>query len=310
MRFVIPVGAWQGIASVLRNCGHQVIAWDPATKPTFDLFREEKFDFVFEHVGDIDRAMLKNLKANKGVRLVLWVSEGGQVGEQEVVESLLNEGLDLGTVFVDGVDDAKGYQWEAVGVGVVYLPPAADTFAFPLGKAVARFGCDLALHAHYRPALHAPWLHQVCHPDSGLNVRLFGKGWPYHQYLGEVNHADLPSLYASAKVCPHFADEDRDRPFNVAAAGGFCLSLANKALDDLLEGHLPMARTPAEFLTLLRYFAAESAVRERYAKDMRKYVLLDHTYFHRTVDLCRGLGLEQEAMRVRQAKNEALQGQF
>jgi spore maturation protein CgeB len=146
----------------------------------------------------------------------------------------------------------------------------------------------------------------LCHPSSGLKVRIYGnQHWPVQQYVGLAAEEDVKDIFASALVCPNVSEPHSteygfdvvERPFKVALAGGFCISdhVDSLVQDVFKHGEVLTASTPEDFRERIHHFVKHPEERLPYIEDAREAVLRGHTYWHRVATMLQALGLDAEA---------------
>lgn len=114
---------------------------------------------------------------------------------------------------------------------------------------------------------------------SGIRLRLIGP-WPYlpeaHPLRAFVEdrcvpNAELPQLYASAKICLNFfrrhlyAESLGPRTYELAACGAFQLSDDRAELEEIFNGTIPTFETAAQLEGMIRHFLAHDDERRELA---------------------------------------------
>lgn len=327
-----------GWGRVFRALGHNFLFWNPQTKSAFDVFSEFEPDVYIGTTYELDRAVYKNVASRPHMRVALYASAWGPyldgvdptkypvvvAGEQEkaTVERLKKETGRPDFVFIH----AHGHWlegtmsgWAATGVPYLGVLNAADTFLYLNPPRRPELACDVGFvggYWGYKARNLDRFLLPLCHPSSGLSVKVFGnQPWPVHQYLGRVDDFTAASLFPSAAVCPNVSEPHStdlgwdviERPFKVLCAGGVCVSdYVAEARDLFAEGELPMAKTPREFEDLVRTAVDFPETSARLAAEGRKKVLAEHTYWDRVAQLWTGLGMADEAARTLAMKQRVL----
>lgn len=325
-----------GWARVFAACGHQFMFWRPNVKPAMDMFAEFEPDLFIGTTYDLDRAMFKCIATRPQMKVALFGSAWGDavkdidrakypivvVNEQEkaTIEALKKQTGKPDYVFIHVTNrylEGTMGGWREIGVTPYGVLNAADTFVYGLGKSRNDLRCDLAFVGGYWPYKARnidKCILPLCHPSTGLNVKIFGNSpWPVHQYLGLIDDNDVRDLFASATVSPNMSEPHStdlgwdivERPFKVLSSGGFCVSdYVEEAREVFTENELPMAKTPAKFIELVRHFIANPDARTSYMEAGRAKVLASHTYFDRVAQMLVNLGLTDEAMNVMKKKEE------
>jgi hypothetical protein len=244
--------------------------------------------------------------------------------EKRLVEKLKKETGRPDFVFIHAHDkwlEGTMSGWRDIGIEPVGILNAADTFDYLGGQVRPELVCDVAFVGGYWPYKARNlnnYILPLCHPDSGLNVKVFGNSpWPTEKYLGGIENHDVRDLFVSATVCPNVSEPHStdlgwdviERPFKVLAAGGFCVSdYVPEARDLFTEEELPMAESPSQMAGMIRHFVECPELRQRFIDAGRRKVLLDHTYFDRVTLMFDHLGLPTESTRVLKVKGELLKG--
>jgi hypothetical protein len=328
-----------GWGRVFKACGHEFTFWKQST-PAFDAFSKVEPDLFIGTTYDLDRATIKNIVSRPNMKVILFASAWGPylkdvdlkkyplvvVSEQEkkLVEKLKKETGKPDFVFIHAHDrwlEGTMSGWRDIGVEPVGVLNAADTFDYLGGVARPELACDVAFVGGYWPYKAGnlnKYILPLCHPDTGLNVKLFGNSpWPVHQYLGGIENSDVRDLFASAAVCPNVSEPHStdlgwdviERPFKVLAAGGFCISdHVEEARDLFTDLELPMAASPAHLEQMIRYYLDHPETRAKHVEAGRHKVLLEHTYFDRVCQFFDHLGMPKESANVLRVKGELLKG--
>lgn len=200
--------------------------------------------------------------------------------------------------------------WKETGVPYHGILNAADTFMYTGGTRREEFACDVGFVGGYWPYKARNldrFILPLCHPSAGLKVKIFGnQPWSVAQYLGMLKDEQTKDLFVSAKVCPNVSEPHStefgydivERPFKVAAAGGFCISDYVEGMNDIFaEDEMPMFKTPSEFADAIRFYAQSPELRQEIAERAKRKVLTRHTYFHRVTEMFVALGMLEEAER-------------
>lgn len=318
-----------GWARCFAAAGHQVAVWDASKKSAFDAFGEYEPDLFLGTTFELDNATEKCIRARHHMKVVLYASAFGHLiksmdlqqypivaitdGEKRRIEKLKRETgkpdfvhLHVPPSYLESVLGG----WREIGVTPIGILNGADTFAYSGGERREEYACDVAFVGGfwgYKSKNLSPYMLPLCHTDSPLKVRIMGnQPWPITQYVGTVREEEVRHVFASARVAPnvtephgtnHFSDLV-ERLFKVPIAGGLVVSDAALGLDEVFgKGVIPSVDTPAKFREMVRYYAREASDQERniIKQRQRLEVLSRHTYFHRTFQVFRELGLQREA---------------
>lgn len=339
-----PAFVRNGWRKVFQALGHQWRFWEPGKEPAFDVFNDYEPDVYLGTTYELDRATYKCLATRPEMDVALFASAWGPYlkdvdlhkyplvvtteEEKRLVERLKRETGHPEFVFIHAHGrwlEGTMSGWGEIGVPYHGILNAADTFTYFPGTSRPELACDAAMCGGwwpYKARNLEKFILPLCHPRSGLNVKLFGSSpWPAAQYLGPLSQDDERDLYDSATVClnvsePHSTDPGMgwdviERPFKVLAAGGFCVSdHVEEARDLFTEDQLKTARTPDEYEALVRYYVAHPEKRAQVAEAGRREVLLNHTYFDRVAEIFGHLGMESERAQCLLVKADSLAGEM
>lgn len=326
-----------GWGRVFTALGHEFRFWSPDNKPAFDVFNEFEPDIYLGTTYECSRAVAKCIAARPHMKVALYASAWGPY--------LKDVDLKQYPIVVAGEDEKKNISllkqmtgkpdfvfihahgpwlegtmsgWKEAGVPYHGVLNAADTFVYLNGRARPGLKCDVAFvggYWGYKARNLDRYILPLCHPSSGLDVKLFGnQPWPVHQYLGVIDDALVKDLFASAVVCPNVSEPHStdlgwdviERPFKVLAAGGFCISDHVEEAVALFGDDLVFARTPVELEELVRYYVRHPEEREKHIAAGRRRVLMEHTYFDRVAEMFDHFGMETERARCLRLKAEHL----
>lgn len=330
-----------GWKRVFEACGHSWSWHDPNREPTFDAFRRSEPDVFLGTTYGLARAHVKCLRARPHVKVGLFASAWGpmsdavdpvkhpivRVGEDEkyFVGGMIEELGKPEVVFVHVTEgrflEGTMSGWRSIGATPMGLMNAADTFAYWPDAVDPALVCDVAMcggYWEYKARNLDAYVLPMCHPGSGLDVKLFGRSpWPTHRYLGRLSEDEERRLYASARVCvnvsePHSTDLGWDvieRPFKTLACGALVVAdYVEEATEVFNDGEVAFARSPGEMRELVEHYARRPEDGAEMRRRGRAKVLASETYFDRVAKLLNGLGLPDEAAGVTARKNELLAG--
>lgn len=327
-----------GWGRALAACGHEFRFWNREQKNAHDIFSEYNPDWFIGTTYDLDRAQVKCIAARPQMKVTLFASAWGPYltdldlkqyplvvtseEEKRTVERLKQETGKPDFVFIHAHDrwlEGTMSGWKEVGVDYHGILNGADTFLYLGGQRRDDLVCDVGFVGGrwpYKARNIDHYLLPLCHPSTGLNVKIFGHGqWPVAQYMGQCSNEDARDLFVSATVCPNISEPHStdcgwdlvERPYKILAGGGFCLS------DHVAEGRqlfsaneLLMAQSPAEFRSMVEHFVRHPDERLPYMRAGQRAVLLDHTYFDRVIQFFDLLGMSREASHVRSVKAEVV----
>ena len=327
-----------GWGHAFRACGHDFRFWKPETKSIMDAMAEFEPDIFLGTTYGVDRAMEKCIAARPRMKVGLFASAWGPyladvdlkrypivvAGEQEkvIIERLKRTTGRPDFVFIHVTDkylDGTMGGWRGIGVNPIGVLNAADVLVYYSSAPRIDLTCDVTFVGgrwNFKARNIDPYILPLCHPSSGLSVKIFGNTtWPVAQYLGNIEDGLVKHLFASATVCPNVSEPHStglgfdviERPFKVLSSGGFCVSdYVDEAREIFGESELVMCKTAAEFHQTIRHFVAHPAERLPYMVAGRNKVLESHTYFDRVSQFFTGFGLNAEAQAILRRKQEIL----
>ena len=127
---------------------------------------------------------------------------------------------------------------------------------------------------------------------------VYGNGWGGHDRFGRnwkgfVQYNELPAVYAATRVVIDDAVNDITKPwgsvnsrvFDALASGALVITNDVKGSNEIFGGKLPAYKTPEELQSLLELYLGNENTRLALVADLRKTVLENHTYNHRTCQL-------------------------
>lgn len=327
-----------GWARAFQAAGHDFKFWVPEGKSAFDAFSEYQPDIFLGTTYDLDRATAKCIALRPQMKVALFASAWGeridgldlkryplvvaQPEEKALLERLKGECGKPDFVFIHVTNkylEGTMGGWRSIGVEPVGVLNAADTFDYLDGQYRPELACDVAFcggYWGYKARNLDSYLLPLCHPSSGLSVRIFGNSpWPVANYLGRIDDHEVKDVFASATVCPNVSEPHStdlgfdviERPLKVLSSGGFCLSdHVDESYEVFSDEELVRARSPSEMAQLVRHFVDYPEERLPFMEQGKRKVLAEHTYFDRVSQILTQLGLPEEATRVLQAKSDHL----
>lgn len=318
-----------GWKRVFEALGHQFLFWRTDQKSAFDVFSEYEPDMYIGTTYETNRAICKNIVKRPEMKVAMFASAWGPylndvdlekyplvvVTEQEkqCIEALKKATGKPDYVFIHAHGpwlEGTMSGWSSIGVPYIGILNAADTFVYLNGKKRPELQCDLAFvggYWGYKAGNLDRYLLPLCHPTKQYSVKIFGnQQWPVAQYLGGIDDANVPDLFASATICPNVSEPHStdlgfdciERIFKTLSSGGFCISdHVAEGRELFAETELPMATDPQCFSDMIEHYLKNPAEREPIVLAGRSAVLAKHTYFHRVAQMFENFGMRQESKR-------------
>lgn len=332
-------GGW---GRAFKAAGHDFRFWAPEAKSIMDAMNEFEPDIFLGTTYGVDRALMKCIAARPQMKVGLFASAWGStideidtekypivvVGEQErkLIEQLKATTGRPDFVFIHVTDEYLEPTmggWRSIGIEPLGVLNACDVVHYHQAVPMPELKCDVAFVGGRWPFkarnLDA-FLTPLCHPSSGLNVKIFGnKPWPVHQYLGLIDDDAVKHLFNSATVCPNVSEPHStdlgfdliERPYKVMGSGGFCVSdYVDEARCLFTESELIMCRTASEFRDTIQHFVDSPDDRLPYIRAGMLAVLLRHTYFDRVAQMLGGFGLRDEADKLMDVKTKFIEYKY
>lgn len=339
-----------GWGHAFKTAGHDFRFWVRENKSAFDAFSEFEPDLFIGTTYGIDRSLEKCIATRPNLRVGLFASAWGpyidhvDLNEYPIVvateqEKRTIEALKKSTGRPDFVFIHVTYNylnptmggWKEIGVEPHGILNAADICIYHPAPAKDELKCDVAFvggYWGYKSKNLNSHILPLCHPDSGINVKIFGNSrWPTHRYLGNISDAAVKHLFNSATVCPNVSEPHStdlgwdiiERPFKVLAAGGFCVSdFVKEAVEEQCDtgkpiftgDEIPFCWNQQEFNDVVWHFITHPEDRLPFIKAGQRKVLTSHTYHDRVIQMLTILGMTDEAAGVAKAKEGVIDAFF
>lgn len=311
-----------GWAKALKYCGYNVNILDPRKESIHDHFNRCEPEIFIGTTYGIDRPTLKCLQARPNTKVGLFGSCCGWIEsqidrkeypldiasseEQSKVYKLTESNYTA--VFIHHTPKVceertmNGWKGQCNAFGSVMN--GSDLFTFLGGKPVDKFLCDISFVGGYWPYKSRNLdkiLGKLCE-DKRLNIKIFGNGkWPYGQYLGLIEDAQMKDLFASSQIClnisePHSTDLGFDiieRVFKVPTCNSLMISDRVQEIEDM-DYPIPTYETIDDIMYSLDECKCNPKKRIETIQEQKKWVLDGHTYFHRVRDIFNLLDLSNE----------------
>ncbi len=311
----------RGWANAFRSCGHEVFTFDPATKPVMDAFSEVKPDTLFAGTYELDRAFVKALASRPDCRVILWADHYGQMDSEidwerdpigrandrqkkmveEIVKTRSSPSLCPHAVsyYSQRCIEKTHDGWRGLGLEPLGLPLACDVLTYPLSEPMDELRCDAVMISGnwpYKGQNLREFFYPLCHPSSGLKVKVFGAGeWHVGQRVGVIAENLISRAYASAAVSPavfeplatRYDFDVSERPWKALGSGGFVVSQRLKSMEtDLFtQQEVVFVNTPAEMMDAVVHYSRRPEERLPYMRRGQCTIYGSGTYHHRLSQL-------------------------
>jgi len=188
---------------------------------------------------------------------------------------------------------ACDFMQEKSGKEVILLPIATNPDRFnEKVKGIDQYKCDYCFTGSY-------WndpreIIKLLDPQKlPFRFNMYGKNWdriekfkPFHK--GFIDYSKMPILYNSTKIVLDDANRVtkpygsvNSRVFDALATGTLVLTNGELGSNATFDGKLPVYRTKEELENLLNYYLLNDEARKEKVKELKEFVLNNHTYYHR-----------------------------
>lgn len=191
-------GSQSGWMAAAKSLGHTLLIHDPR-RPYDGFFRKP----------DVAVLTCQQLSAPVQECVEKWEGKLTVLSESAIHPQHLRDRIDL--ILISPTSE----NWTQKKA-IVYRPALDAPRNMPPGTFQKHLECDVCFVGDYHEGLFVA-LKDVC--QSGLNVKIFGRGHPFHQCLGTLSHDELANAYASAKVSLDL-ELSPEKGLAVYAAGG------------------------------------------------------------------------------------------
>jgi O-antigen biosynthesis protein len=142
-------------------------------------------------------------------------------------------------------------------------------------------------------------IEDMLHPERlGYNFAVYGNGWEGHETFGPywrgfIPYKSLPQIYRSSKIVIDDAVNGIAKPwgsinssvFDALASGALVITNSIVGATDTFRGELPNYKTSEELHELIDRYLNDSKARLEKVNDLNHFVLANHTYKKRALEL-------------------------
>lgn len=323
-----------GWGRALATGGHDFRFWKRDQKSAFDAFSEFEPDWYIGTTYDLDRAIIKCIKARPNMKVTLFASAWGDLVdkldrkefpivyvselEKKTLAQLKKETGKPDYVFIHVSDkflEPTMGNWRSIGIEPVGIMNGVDLHAFLGAQVRENLKCDIGFVGGYWPYKARnldKYLLPLC--DGEFDIKIFGNtAWPVAQWLGPCTEQQNRDLTVSARVCvnvsephSHLGFDLIERCFRVPAAGGLLVSDYVEEMKEVYGDIIPMAKTPLGMRTLIKDLVYSSE-RQKIIDKSRKIAILHNSYYNRTEKMLKHLKLDKEANIIMEKRDKHLQ---
>ena len=188
---------------------------------------------------------------------------------------------------------ACNYMKEKSGIDTLLLPLATNPARFNTNiPANEEYTCDYCFTGSY-------WndpreIIEMLDPESlPYTFKLYGENWDeidkfknYNQ--GFIKYNKIPEVYRSTKIVVDDANRVtksygsvNSRVYDALASGALVITNGEIGANETFEGRLPVYKTKEELDGLIKYYMSHEDERQAKIRQLKEFVLENHTYDHR-----------------------------
>ena len=322
-----------GLARALSAANHEVVMWNRAAKPVYDVFDEFDPEIFLGQTYNLDKATVKCILESNGIYVGLRASDNSPFADEvkskgfnilTATEAEIKLTEELGPYFIHSYYDEERIgelheNWNNMGIKSVSNMLAADVFEYAGGKSNPKYECDIAFvggYWAYKGQNLDRYLLPLCQDKYDYNVKIFGnQGWGVPQYCGWIADDQVKHLTASAKVCPNISEphatefgyDVNERIFKLLINKCLVVSDHVDSAVKLFVNHGVMfASTPKLFKELIDTCVADRSPSldkevKKKSQEAYEFVRDNHTYFNRCKDLFANFDLIEEIDKMDEA---------
>lgn len=304
----------KGLEDAFIALGHQFLRWDgkPETLNKYqpDLYlgcsgwRQEIPEWCRQKYGT---KIAIHANPYGSTKLVALKGEPNINEPEGTIKWVLSKKPDA--IYCYGNDLNIAHMWnfweEKHKIRVIPMPTAGNAVAhFPVDED-PRFKCQVGFVGGYWPYKAMNIKKYVTPVVTTFNSQIYGwGGWSHPNYRGQIKDEDVNKLFSSAAICPSITEPHTtrygidvpERMWKVPLGGGFTILDPFAGVENYVDTSIfPVARDPSHYFQLVKYYLDHADEREELKLAQRKYVLENHTYFHRISRMLSDLGFIDEA---------------
>ncbi len=325
--------AW---ANAFQACGIQTAFWDCKNVPAFDVFDNFEPDMFLGQSYNLTEDVIKCIYERPHLKVGLRAGDWGDhelfvdknkfnilyCSPQEVrtLEKLKEETGKPDFVHIHYNENAikeTHNKFEEIGIKTVSLMMCADMMTYEDSRYDEELSCDIGFVGGFWPykgQIISKYLFPLLDPIGKYRVKIFGnQPWQVNQYCGVISDSRVKDLFVSSKICPNLSEphaqefgfDINERIFKVLCAGGFCIS-------DNVEGYkmfddgIVIADSPKDFQDKVDYYLKNEDKRIDISKRGQKFVIENHTGFHRVAQILNEFGHDEVSMDLLKLYKEAV----
>ena len=317
------------------ECGIEAAFWNCKEVSAFDMFDTFEPDIFLGQSYNLDSPLIKCIYERPHLKVGLRAGDWGDFEadprfnvlhcseeEKEVLKKLKDETgkPDFVHIHYDqyAVDQTHS-KFKSIGIDAKSLIMSANVHEYVSPSFDEGLSCDIGFLGGYWPykgIIIDKYLMPLLYPVSEYNIKIFGnQPWPNaNQYCGYLADEKAKDLFVSAKICPNLSEphahefgfDINERCFKILCAGGFCISDNIEGISKIFNGNgVVFADSPDDFKEKIDYYLSHEEERKEIAAIGKRFILDNHTSFHRVAQILSYFGHEQEAQGVIKGWNQA-----
>lgn len=326
----------KGWAQAFTYAGHDVVIWNIKEKPAFDAFSEFEPDILITQTYNLDRAILKNIKARPHMFVAMRTGESSTYSDLNKDKYPILNASEEEIYLIKELRDSCGQpnflfshyhqddinktheRWIKDNFKVVGLMNASNLFDYVKGEEKEKYKSDLAFvggYWQYKALTLDKYILPLC--SGKYKIKIFGnQPWNINKYYGYLPSPEERHVLKSAKICLNVHElhsqelgyDVIERPFKLISNKCFVVSDYVERLN-LIFPEMPMAKNPEEFQNLIDFWLKDNNKDRKTAIIEKQYkeVLLHHTYFDRCSVIFSAFGLDSLANEILEKKQEMIE---
>ena len=312
------------------QCGIQTYLWDCKKIAAFDVFDTFEPDIFLGQSYNLTRDLIKCIYERPHLKVGLRAGDWGDFDpdprfnvlhasqqEIELLSKLKEETGKPDFVHIHYDQDAMDQthsKYSSIGIDAKSLIMCADVHEYCDGVYDDSLACDIGFVGGYWPykgIVIDKYLTPLCDPVGNYNIKIFGnQPWHVNQYCGIIGDKGVKNLFASAKICPNLSEphaqqygfDINERCFKILCAGGFCISDNVESIRKIFKNNgVVFADSPQDFKNKIDYNLDNPNERQEIAKAGKKFVLENHSNFHRCAQILSYFNCEAESAMILEA---------
>lgn len=318
-----------GLARAFQYSGHEVIIWNPEGKSPYDQVDEFQPSLFIGNGFDLSESLINALSENNNTKAWLKLGDYGPINKfytekhqvlvaseesKEKVKRLASKIEVFGGAhyWIGRQEDSHGF-WREQGVTPLHSTLGCDVFNYTNGIEKPEYKSDIGICSgfwKYKGASIESWLFPLMRPDSKLNIKVFGYGWPTHYYCGPIEEENEKHFLKSCSICINIHEKQatddtlgfelNERSFKLLSNKCFVVSdrpadLANEIFNNR---EIVFAKNPAEFKSLIEHYLKYPEEKTEVIDRGYQKVIKSESYFSRAAYLMKNLFGESEEKQI------------